>query len=45
MGDKTTLFKKESIEGYSYERLDTTSTDEDTKALLSKLSHWLKISL
>lgn len=45
MGDKASLFKKESIEGYSYERLDTTSKDEDTKALLSQLSHWLKISL
>lgn len=44
MGDSTGQYKKESIEGYSYELMDGSTTDEETKGLLGKLDKWKKFS-
>lgn len=45
MGDSTGQYKKESIEGWSYELLDGTTTDEDTQTLLATLDKWKKFTL
>ena len=38
-------FKKESIEGYSYEVMNGKDADEETKALLMSLDSWRKITI
>lgn len=44
-GDSSGQYKKETIEGWSYELLDGTVTDEQTQALLTTLDKWKKYTL
>lgn len=45
MGDSSGQYKKESIEGYSYELLDGTVSDEQTQSLLNTLGRYKKFTL
>ena len=44
-GDLTGNFKKESIEGYSYELFDSSTNSDDQKKLLNTLDKYKKVSL
>lgn len=44
-GDVSGDFKKESIEGYSYELMDSATSDTEVKSILSTLDKWKKFRL